>query len=334
MDTILKYLRNPMEIGVYCSKWIVDFSSLLDYLEELIEKHRKSQDKKIPGKGRRTTFLQARLEDRLASLKENLTELKDQSWYTEGVFDVLMRSLREFAQLDEAPKAMRDLFYEERESRFFAGRMRRVRRRIPNIFESRIIREANDVLVIEKKHISGKKWYFETISVMEDGTTSFKNRVQCILPPKQEIEPLRERQQFSQRYVLRPYPWAVELWLRNDISLVVPPDLKSFLLGAIRYISSSEWRTSIVLSAITVENILADLYEEKYKDPAPDMPLGNLYKEVGKKIGFPPEIQKAIELVNQTRIAAVHRSRLVISNKEAIDALFGATNLTLWYSVS
>jgi len=323
-----------MEIGVYCSKWIIDFSSLIGYLEKLVEKHRKSQDKNIRGKGRRTTILQARLEDRLVSLKENLTELKDQSWHTEEVFDILMRSLREFARLDEAPKPMRDLFYEERESRLFAGRMRRARRRIPNIFKSRIIREANDVLVIEKKHVSGMKWYFETISVVEDVTTSFKNRVQCILPPKQKIEPLRGAQQFSQRYVLRPYPWAVELWLRNEISLVVPPDLKSFLLGAIRYIFSSEWRTSIVLSAITVENILADLYEEKYKDPAPDLPLGNLFREVGKKIDFPPEIQKAIELVNQTRIAAVHRSRLVISNKEAIDALFGATNLTLWYSVS
>lgn len=123
---------------------------------------------------------------------------------------------------------------------------------------------------------------------------------------------------------------AVRFWLEDEASISIPSDLKSFLIGAIDYLSSQEYRTSIVLSAITVESILADLYEEKYKSLAPDIPLGDLLGHVKNKISFPPDILSAIETTNRARIAAVHRSRLPVSEREAINALFGATAFAQW----
>jgi hypothetical protein len=121
------------------------------------------------------------------------------------------------------------------------------------------------------------------------------------------------------------------LWLNDSGSIAIPSDLRSFLHGAIRYIFSSEWRTSIVLSAISVESVLADLYEEMHKIPAPDIPLGDLFRQVKEKIDFPPEIARAINMTNEARIAAVHRSRFPVSDREAINALYGAINFTSWY---
>jgi HEPN domain-containing protein len=108
--------------------------------------------------------------------------------------------------------------------------------------------------------------------------------------------------------------------------------LKSFISGAVRYINSREWRTSIVLSAITVESILAELYEDASKEPAPDTPLGDLFRKVKEKIDIPPDIVDAINMTNEARIAAVHRSPSPISDRDATNALFGAIKLTLWYA--
>ena len=116
------------------------------------------------------------------------------------------------------------------------------------------------------------------------------------------------------------------------MALRVPKDLNNFLSGAVRYFSSEEWRTSIVLSAISAESILADLYEEEYKENAPSIPLGDLYYKVKERITFSAEIARAIEIVNESRIAAVHRSRFPVSDREATNALYGATTFTMWYS--
>ena len=112
----------------------------------------------------------------------------------------------------------------------------------------------------------------------------------------------------------------------------ITEDLRDFLKGSMRYHSDEEWRTSIVLSAIAVESVLADLYEEEHKTYAPNVPLGNLYDKVKGKVKFPPEVMKAIEMVNEARISAVHRSRFPVSDREATNALYGSTTFIMWYS--
>lgn len=331
LDTIIKYLQNPMKIGVYNHKSIVDFSGVSDYLKRLIDQYKESYEK---AKGKRREYSKQIFEDRLSRLGEALEQLKEENSRYAPFFETLIRTFGEFAMLDEFPEDLRNLFYRERELRLRSGRMRRVRMRMgpPVIFHSRIIPRIKDVLSIEKEHIDEGKWLFDVVTIKKDGLSVFKKHFQCIPVIKKGMKVLKERKQFSTRYAFRPYPLVARLWLQDSASIAVPSDLKSFLQGAIRYIFSGEWRTSIVLSAITVESVLADLYEEKNKEPAPDIPLGDLFHQVKQKIDFPPEIVKAIETANKARIAAVHRSRFPVSDRESINALYGATNFILWYS--
>ena len=322
-----------MKVGVYNAKYILDFSGVSDYLKELIKTYKESYAKlERKEKPPKRIF-----ENRLSRFSEALEALNEEYWDEDTIFDSLVKTFREFAMMDEFPEDIGKFFYRERERHFPSGRIvtRKVRRplgRILAIFDSRIHQEAKDVFSIERKHVAKKKWLFDVSTIKEPSLATFKNLFQCIPTIKERMKILKERRHFSARYTFRPYPLVAELWLQDDASIIVPPDLKSFLHGAIRYIHSAEWRTSIVLSSITVESELADLYEEKFKKPAPDTPLGDLLRQVREKIDFPPEIVGAIEITNRARIAAVHRSRLPVSDREAINALYGATNFTIWYS--
>ena len=331
MDTIIKYLQNPMKIGVYNYKSIIDFSGISDYLQKLIAEYKESFTK-AEGKKK---YPRRVFETRLSELGEAIQQLKEERPKSAAFFDSLCRTYREFARLDEFPKELGDLFFREREIKMSSGRVIKAKFRTPKppvIFDSHLIPASNDILSIEKEQISKGKWLFDVVTVKKAGLTAFKKYFLCIPVIKEGMTVLKEKRQFSTRYTFRPYALATELWLKDSSSITVPSDLKSFLHGGIRYFSSGEWRTSIVLSAIAVESVLADLYEEKYKEAAPDVPLGDLFHQVKQKIDFPPEIVKAIEMTNKARIAAVHRSRFPVSDRESINALFGATNFTLWYS--
>jgi hypothetical protein len=136
----------------------------------------------------------------------------------------------------------------------------------------------------------------------------------------------------SAAYSLSVYPLATSLWLRTDAPRHAPDALLKFVSGALNYIWRREWRTSVVLSAITVEFILAEIFEEEHRRPAPESPLGDLYDKVKQKHRFPDDVAKAIEETNDVRIRAVHRSTLEASEREAINALKGAVQLTLYHS--
>lgn len=329
MDIIIKYLRNPMEVGVYNYKCILDFSTLDDYLKSLIDKYKKSLEGK---KG----VLKSVSERRISRLSEILKEFEEELEVVsdEEFFEALTKTFQSFAILDDFPVDLINLFYRERERKLPSGKIRKIR--IPrghptNIFASRIDTGIKDVFAIEKEPINGMKWLFDVVTIKENGLLAFKKYAECIPPIKERMKVLKERKQFSTRYTFRPYPLATRLWIEDEVSINVPSDLKSFLQGAIQYIFSNEWRTSIVLSAICVESVLADLYEETHKKPAPDVPLGDLFGQVKGKIDFPSDIVRAIEMTNDARISAVHRSRFPVSDREAINALYGATNFTLWY---
>lgn len=118
----------------------------------------------------------------------------------------------------------------------------------------------------------------------------------------------------------------------KEASKMIPKDLRDFLSNASKYYTSEEWRTSTVLSAITAESLLADLYEEEYRRPTPSKAtLGELFEFAKKKVEFPQNIAEAIAMTNNARISAVHRSRFGVSDREATNALYGAANFTMWY---
>jgi hypothetical protein len=60
--------------------------------------------------------------------------------------------------------------------------------------------------------------------------------------------------------------------------------------------------------------------------------LGDLLRELKQTFTLPDEVLKAIDLANRARIAAVHRSRSSVSDRDAMNAIFGALNVIMWYS--
>ncbi len=333
LDTIIKYLQNPMKIGIYNHKVVVDLSVIVEHLETLLNKEKKTFKK--TKKQTVSKLLGDFHAKRISRLDEAFDELKNETFVFEDSFETLSKAFRVFAGLDEFPETLVDVFYLRKETKLPSGRIvkRRVAKsgRIPDVFGSCILQELKDVLSVERKRVGKRKWLFDVVAIKEVGIEEFKNHLDCIPRVEETKQILKERRQFSTRYTFRPYPLAVKLWLQDDASIAVPSDLKSFLQAASNYFFSAEWRTSIVLSAISVESVLADLYEETKKEPAPDVPLGDLFRQVKEKIGFPADIVKAIEVTNESRISAVHRSRFPVSDKEATNALHGSTNVILWY---
>jgi hypothetical protein len=110
----------------------------------------------------------------------------------------------------------------------------------------------------------------------------------------------------------------------------IPREILEYFDGSIRYWERSEWRISVILSAIAVESLLAEIYEEYYHEIAPSDPLGALRDRIEKKHKLPPKTRKDVDLVNRGRISAVHRSSMQVGEQEARNALMGATRFTNW----
>jgi len=95
LETILKYLANPMDTGVYIHKSIIDFSGVHAYLSGLSTAQEKAQEgKKVTS----THFLEARAD----RLKAALEELGEQvSFEEEKYFEVLTETLRHLHRMPE-----------------------------------------------------------------------------------------------------------------------------------------------------------------------------------------------------------------------------------------
>jgi hypothetical protein len=340
MDTIVKYLQNPLDIGVYDLEITANFSAAKDYFEKFLAKEQENFEESVKKHGypdqvrKDQEELFARYSESVSGLEETFERPKLASSHDEAYFRKLTGVMRDFSRLNSFPEKLGKWFYEMRDLKL--NLTQPVKHKVSingdtQFFDSRVAPDLVDVLSVDKKHVNEYTWLFDVITIKKDTTSAFKDFLEAIPPLEGKIEVLKERKQCSSRYVFRPYALATKLWLQGRNSLGVPTDLKSFLTGASTYLLSNEWRTSIVLSAIGVESMLADLYEETYRTLAPDTPLSDLYRLVKEKITFPPDITKAIETTNEARISAVHRSRLPVSEKEALNALWGATCFTLWY---
>lgn len=320
MESIIKYLQNPMSVGINHLQLLVDFADVADFFNKSLLEYGKTFEQSE----RRARVPKAVFQDRLERLKEHLTSFNENT-NPENYLDAFSELLAEYSSLRIYPEELAKYWDPEPAVR------RPIFRRRPIHFRLRILNNIKDVVLIEIKIGKDKEYIFDMISIKEDGVKYYKEFIESIPPLKEKIKIIKEKKHFSSRFVFRPYSLAIDLWLNSDESYSLPTDLKSFLQGASKYLSSDEWRTSIVLSSITTESILADLYEENFQKEAPDKPLGDLFYLVKDKVKFPSEILNAIEITNKARIAAVHRSRFEVSNREAINALYGSTNLTIWY---
>ena len=327
MERIVKYLSNPLKTGVYYGQFMVDFSAIEQLFRDVaaIAKKHKSEWKEL-----------IKTADELG--KERYLDLDE-------IKENFHKAIAYFVPFEECPKEILEYIigrealakYERKvPKRIFLRRLRslgRIRgRRLLRVLDSRIFEDINDVVVIEPEETNEKVLLLEITTIKEEGLLRFRDFIKRIPHIGDTVKEIRKRKTYSSRHTFSPYPLAVRLWLGHEEAIGVPEDLRDFLRGSMRYHSEKEWRTSIVLSAIAVESILADLYEERYKEYAPNVPLGDLYHKVKDKIEFPSQIIGAIEMVNEARISAVHRSRFPVSDREATNALYGATNFIMWYS--
>ena len=334
MSSLDDYLTDPLKCGVHYIQCTLDCSVLEQLFRHL---GGLAKEKRMPS-------------DELLRLADEIGRTETVGWDENELQEYLGRAISWFSHLDECPKVVYEYIfghgipedlprhvlgsflehrvltsgrtYPERwESGIQAGR----------VFESRYFEDIGDVVSIETE-LSGTNLLLDAISVTEKGISRFRNFVKCIPLIGETCKEIKSRKASSSRYTFRPYPLVVQLWLDGETAKTIPEDIRDFLHGAVRYHREKEWRTSIVLSAIAVEVILADLYEEEFKEYAPNKPLGDLYHKLKDKIAFPQNIQKAIEIANDARISAVHRSRFPVSDREATNALFGAINFAVWNS--
>jgi hypothetical protein len=122
----------------------------------------------------------------------------------------------------------------------------------------------------------------------------------------------------------------VIVWACEIADNPIPGDILQYFSGAVSYYGKREWRISIVLSAIAIETILAELYEEIEHKQAPPDTLGSLFSKLSKKMKFPDNVKADLEEVNNNRILSVHRSSMQIGDREARASLVGATRFADW----
>lgn len=189
----------------------------------------------------------------------------------------------------------------------------------------RLSESATDsILILEMVSIKtvGVQKYLELLKLLGFSEAN----CQVILPPTKI---------HSSRYAYAPFVPIMEMWLSaSHARKVLPQYLIEYLRASMSYFKKSEWRTCIVLSAIAVETVLAELYEEEFHKSAPDQSLGVLHKSITNKIGkdqLLTPVDSHIKRVNAARIAAAHRGTRQVSQRESIDALRAAMKVAIWY---
>lgn len=325
MDEVLEFLLTPRKIGAHIRIYKIDLNKLIDlyiYLSENYSPIYKSSIDKRRVRDFESTF---------TTDDKKMFDFRINNRISSSIAALLMLdmdpSILEYYHINE--KIIKEI--RENEERPFEKR-RQIERYVRRTFQSKIYDDVFDVLSLDKKiSIEKRMIILETISIKEVGINRFTNFISNIPGLDQSYQIITDRKSYSERYISKLYPYAVTLFLNHDLRFLLREDLKNFINAAIDYYHSNEWRTSIVLCSIAVESIMAELYEEYYAEEAPDRPLGSLIKSVEQKKKFPKKVREKVMALNQARISSVHRSKNPISDKEAIIALRGITQLSLWF---
>jgi hypothetical protein len=172
----------------------------------------------------------------------------------------------------------------------------------------------------------------DVISLDKNGLKEFESFIDNFSVLRDSFKKISERKCHTTRMVYNILPSAIASWISNRTTIEKFPDfIINYLNDIVNYWNKREWRTSIVLSAIIVETLLAELYEEKFHENAPDTPLGNLRNKVLEKVDIPQDILESIEMVNTARIDSVHRSGREVSAQEAMNSIRGVVRFIIWY---
>lgn len=201
----------------------------------------------------------------------------------------------------------------------------------PNIFleQNLAILDSEDAVNISAS-FSSDNFVINAFSIKETGCKIYEKFIKSIPIIGKEAYISYKGKRYSSRFCYEPYPAAVMLWTCCIVNESIPKEILEYFDGSIRYWERNEWRISVILSAIAVESLLAEIYEEYYHNIAPSDPLGALRDKVEKKHRLPTKTRKDIDLVNRSRISAVHRSSMRVGEREARYALMGAARFSHW----
>ncbi len=321
MNDIVKYLHNPNKQGVYLTTVSIDVSSLEKLFREIVRFDKENEitsrvnyrlldrdSHRLLG----STMAQWAIEDLGNAVSHlNIYEPK------EGILS--SKVLR--PQVLITPKQLGFI----REKTYLNGAYFSDAYLEPNI----ALFKTMDAMSINPSFHS-QKLIIDLFSVKQSGSQVFEKFIKSIPIIGEKVNIAKRGKKYSSRYCYEPYPAAVMLWTCGIVDEIVPEDILNYFDGSVRYWERKEWRISIILSAIAVESLLAEIYEEYFREIAPPDPLGALRDRIEKKQKFPPNARNDVDLVNQSRIAAVHRSSMQVGERETRNALIGATRFTHW----
>ncbi len=83
--------------------------------------------------------------------------------------------------------------------------------------------------------------------------------------------------------------------------------------------------------------MLAEFFEEEFHERAPTRTLGQLALDIRESLRergnehLITKIRASVSSVNVSRITAVHRGAVEVSEREAMGALEGAARVVIWY---
>jgi hypothetical protein len=314
MKQVLNFLHNPVENGVYHQRTIIEGRQILNFWKYL-----RDHSKKI---GKRFNIDEPSLDLDMEDIGE-----AGKWWLTQDMEEMLNFlfklkicpvQVKEWAQYGEA--VLVPEYAEELAGNYFF------------LAQKAYTPESLDAFSIEVEPRAYPNLVIDVIGLTPTPLENFRSFIESIPIVGKKALFTKEQKRHAEKYTSVLYPSVAALWVDYIARLVVSGDLVELLEGAMDYFYTRDWRTSILLSAISVEKLLAEFYEEVFKRPCPPMPIGDIQAEISKFKNLPKEANDAWKTTNTMRNAAVHRSYMPLTLKEATDALRGAVTFILWFS--
>lgn len=303
----MEYLFSPNKSGVHFDRVLIEFSAIKNLINEILAKETQIQFKSIEfvDMGRRQ-FLLNTIEDLKKIVGHLVDSLKVPS------YDILA--------VEDLEIAMNML-----PARDWSGPRFWVR-----CFEPfQAILKSKDAIRMDIS-FAPEVLVLNLFSVKPEILRTYEEFIQSVPVIGKSAKTIHMGQRFSYRYCYKPYPSALMIWIYTIVNETIPIDILKYFNEIVGYWQREEWRMCILLCSIAAESLLAEIYEENVHEIAPPDSLGVLFGKVHKTVKFPNAIREDLTTVNKARIASVHRRWTQVGQKDARDALIGATRFTHW----
>lgn len=278
-EMIIEFLRKPMETGAYHAHITItrqQIKSLWEYLKSYSKKKRKRFRIEDPFIGIEDLFY--------LDFSFNLSESMDHMLnFLYRCGDICPEQVFRWAEYGTVVMQPEYDLEEEEEYYFFP----------PKIY----FMDISDAMSIEINAKAYPDFVMDVVTLTPKALFIFKSFLSSIPTFGNEIKMTEECKRHSASYVYQLYPAVAALWVDCFSHYQLSEDIIDLLKASLDYFYQREWRTSIVLSAISVEAVLAEIYEEAFHHEAPPIPLGELKTKIIQKKGITKRSNGAIKNV-------------------------------------